>query len=141
MIEEYIKFDAEKFCKDYRRKKADYNRLQEAKKDALGISAVDPSRGNVQTSGTESSVETAVLVRAAKDAQLQDLKSYLNAYNVAIGYLDDEEKKIIDAFFNHARTGEKTLLVLENVGISKTVAYQIRHRALQKIKTAVISMM
>lgn len=141
MIEEYIKFDAEKFCKDYRQKKADYKRLMKSKDDALDISAVDPSRGHVQTSGTQSTVETAVLIRAAKDAQLQDLKSYLNAYNVAIGYLDEDEKMIVDAFFNHARTGAKTLLVLENVGISKTVAYQIRHRALQKIKTAVISMM
>lgn len=141
MIEEYIKFDAEKFCKDYRQKKADYKRLMKSKDDALDISAVDPSRGHVQTSGTHSTVETAVLIRAAKDAQLQDLKSYLNAYNVAIGYLDEDEKMIVDAFFNHARTGAKTLLVLENVGISKTVAYQIRHRALQKIKTAVISMM
>lgn len=136
MISDYVNFDAEKYVRDYYKARESITEL-ERQLDAMEyISAVATDRDAVQTSRGTSQTEGLALRRMALEERIAGYREHVETCQAAFKSLRQDEMMVIEQFFT-APTKTAATVRLEEVGISRAVAYRIRNRALKTIAAAV----
>lgn len=136
MISDYVNFDAEKYVRDYYKAREAITEL-ERQLDAMEyISAVATDRDVVQTSRGTSQTEGLALRRMALEEKIAGYREHVETCQKAFESLKRDEMMVIEQFFT-APTKTAATVRLEEVGISRAVAYRIRNRALKTIAAAV----
>ena len=136
MIEEYLTFNAARFVKDYYRYKKIIPELKKQLDDVVDIKAIPIGQDKVQSSPDKSQVENIILRRVAIQEKIDRYARHCEAYQNAEKRLLPDEKMVLDTFFT-ASTKTAAIVILENEGISRTTAYNIRKAALDKIASAI----
>lgn len=136
MLNEYITFNAAKFVKDYYKYIEIVDGLRAQLNDIDYIRSVPTDADRVQTSPTGDQVEKLVLRRIAIEERIQNYTWHIKTYEKAYNDLLPDEKKVLDEFFT-ADSKMDAVLNLEDKGIPRSTAYNIRKQALEKIAESV----
>lgn len=132
MISEYVSFNAARFVKDYYKAKGIVRRLEEQLNSMDFITGVSTDRDAVQTSRGTSQTEGLALRRIALEDRIAGYRDHIETCEKAFKCLTEDEREVIEQFFTSSTKTAATVKLAER-GISRTVAYEIRTRALKKI--------
>lgn len=136
MLNDYITFNAAKFVKDYYKAIHIVNELRKQLNDIDYIRSVPTDADKVQTTPTGDQVEKLVLRRIAIQERIDNYAWHIKTFEKAQNDLLPMERKVLEEFFT-ADTKTDAVVNLEQNGISKTNAYNIRKQALEKIAESV----
>ena len=132
MLSNYISFNAARFVKDYYKIIEIVDGLRKQLNDIDYVRSVPTDADKVQTSPTGDQVEKLVLRRIAIEERIKDYQWHIKTFEKAYNYLQTDEQKVIDEFFTHDSKTD-AVASLEQMGISRSRAYEIRKQALEKI--------
>lgn len=136
MINDYISFNSAKFVKDYYKAIRIVDELRSQLNDIDYIRSVPTDADKVQTSPTGDQVEKLVLRRLAIQERIDNYEWHIKTYEKAQNSLEPNERKVLEQFFT-APSKTDAVAILEESGISRSQAYNIRKQALDKIAESV----
>lgn len=136
MISDYISFNAAKFVKDYYRYIQIVDDLKAKLNEIDYIRSVPTDADKVQTSPKGDQIEKIIIRRIAIEERINDHMAHIKTFEKAYNDLLPDEKKVLDEFFT-ADSKMDAVLNLEDKGIPRSTAYNIRKQALEKIAESV----
>lgn len=95
MIEKYYKLDVVQFYRDYKGNQQLLKSLKDEKEQAVHSGGVDYSEPHV-SNGPGDPTAQKVFKRLSIDRRIKEVEEYFNFEKNIRGYLDDEEKQIVD---------------------------------------------
>lgn len=129
-MNEYWKFDIEKFLKDSKDWKRDIIRLERDRDKLLGLSAISQDTP-VQTSNISDTTGNTAARRDAYTEKIDALKHKITILENAIGTLTPKQKDCIDLFFFSKRMiGYGIDVFCEKWDCQRTDTYETRRKAL-----------
>lgn len=104
MKEKYYRFDVDKFFKDYKFCKKRLGELQREYKDALTSGGMDYSKPKTSGGKPSDMVADKVSKRLEIERKINELNEYFDLYAVIMSELTDDEKDIVQLYFQTTDT-------------------------------------
>lgn len=138
-LESYNHFNAEEFVKSLKRMRKTRKRLVEELESVLELPAVDNNTGVKGSSISDPTARQAVR-RTEIDAKIAEIDACLNAYSYAKSKLPEDEREIIELFFESKDPIWKGVeRYMEGHYVCRDKVYRLRRVALANLGTIIAS--